>query len=82
MFAESEKNRQLASKLLHAAHRIWVEDTDLVPVPGPSRNKPFKHLREAEIFANMNLKKNIAHIAFGTITIEKCEFWRSVKFFV
>jgi hypothetical protein len=42
MFAESEKNRQLASKLLHAAHRIWVEDTDLVPVrAGPSRNNPF-----------------------------------------
>jgi hypothetical protein len=32
MFAESEKNRQLASRLLQSAHRIWVEDTDLVPV--------------------------------------------------
>jgi uncharacterized C2H2 Zn-finger protein len=30
MFAESKKNRLLASELLHAAHRVWVEDTDLV----------------------------------------------------
>jgi uncharacterized C2H2 Zn-finger protein len=30
MFAQSEKNRELAVELLRLAHRIWVEDTEVI----------------------------------------------------
>ena len=39
MFAESEKNRLLAGELLRIAHRVWVEDTDLVLSPDGRRRQ-------------------------------------------
>ena len=30
MFAQSEKNRQLTADLVRLAHRVWVEDTEMV----------------------------------------------------